>query len=356
MLADFRDFKHKISKTSLPIYLIHGEENFLIQETRTQLAQWLATRGFSETSLFHVENNHFDWSELEADAQALSLFGDKKRVDLRITLSKVNKTISQSLLKYVKTLADAGEDTALVISLGKLDKEEKSSAWFDFVANKGLSIACDKLEKRFVQDWIVDRFARQHQFFEKNQNGRQALELLVSETEGNLLATAQEIEKIGLLFPEGEIKLGQLEYALANLKGARYTVFKLSEAVFAGQVKRVHQILQILNDEFDHLILVLWILNEDLKTLILLKSSRQNQRSPVDILRQQRVWGEKARIFERLHTVVTPAELDAWILGLQACEGIAKGIPHKQWINEPYLAIHNFCMQVSLSIRRKRSR
>jgi DNA polymerase-3 subunit delta len=155
--------------------------------------------------------------------------------------------------------------------------------------------------------------------------------------EGNLLAAHQEIQKLALLHPTGELSFEQIEGAVLNV--ARFDVFKLSEAVLAGQPARVQRMLDGLQAEGEAEVLVHYTLAEDIRALKRVKDAIQGG-SPLPMaLREQRVWGNKERLFERVVPRLSAATLAGFLQDAHQVDGVVKGLKRPDWPASPWQAL-----------------
>ncbi|MBX9716620.1 MAG: DNA polymerase III subunit delta, partial [Burkholderiaceae bacterium] len=162
--------------------------------------------------------------------------------------------------------------------------------------------------------------------------------------EGNLLAAHQEIQKLALLHPPGELSFEQVEAAVLNV--ARYDVFKLGEAVLAGQVTRALRMLDGLRAEGEAAVLVHWTLAEDVRALKRVHDAMNAGRPLPLALREARVWGQKERLFERALPLFTEPALDALLHAAQVCDGLVKGLKHPDWPVEPWDGLKRLLLMV----------
>ncbi len=187
----------------------------------------------------------------------LGLFGSRKLVDLRIPTGKPGVEGAKALEAYA---ANPSPDNVTLVTLPRLDRAAQASAWFAALAGGGVTIAVQPLERDELPRWIAARLARQNQ-----RAAARRWRSSPSSCEGNLLAARQEIEKLALLLPEGELALDAVERAVADV--ARYDVFQLSEAWLAGDAARALRILAALRGEGEAVTLAVWQLGEDLHAL-----------------------------------------------------------------------------------------
>jgi DNA polymerase-3 subunit delta len=163
----------------------------------------------------------------------------------------------------------------------------------------------------------------------EGDEGQRTLAFFADRIEGNLLAAHQEIQKLGLLYPAGELGFEQIEAAVLNV--ARYDVFKLGEAVLAGQVERALRTLDGLRAEGEAAVLVHWSLAEDIRALKRVKDAINGGKPLPMALRENRVWGVRERLFERAVPLLTDNALAALLDAAQTCDGLVKGLRHPDW-------------------------
>jgi DNA polymerase-3 subunit delta len=200
------------------------------------------------------------------------------------------------------------------------------------------------VERAALPQWIAQRLSAQAQRVAAGEEGQRTLQFFADRVEGNLLAAHQEIQKLALLHPTGELSLGQIESAVLNV--ARYDVFKLSEAVLAGQYSRVQRMLDGLQAEGEASVLVHYTLGEDIRALKRVKDA-MSRGSPLPMaLREQRVWGPKERLFERVLPRLSDAALAQLLNSAHQVDGIVKGLKVADWPSDPWQALHKLAFEL----------
>ncbi|TAK89830.1 MAG: DNA polymerase III subunit delta [Burkholderiaceae bacterium] len=305
-----------LTQSLAPLYVVTGDEHLLVQETVDSLRAAARAQGFSEREALTVAA-HFDWGQLQVANQSLSLFGERKLIELRIPSGKPGKEGSQALQQYVSRLHG---DTLTLISLPRLDRATRDGAWFGALAQHGVVIEIPVIERAQLPQWIAARLAQQQQ-----SANIEALDFIAARVEGNLLAAHQEIQKLALLYPTGELSTAQVHDAVLNV--ARYDVFKLSEAMLSGDTARVTHMLDGLRGEGEAPVLVLWAITEEIRTLARIQQGKQLGRPLPQLLREHRVWGARERLvpvalgrisFTRLRLALgRAAQLDRAVKGLK---------------------------------------
>ena len=216
------------------LYTIHGDEPLLAQEAGDAIRAAARKAGFTERKVYSVSGAHFDWSGLLGASQAMSLFAEHQLIEIRIPNGKPGKDGSEALQRYCESLSD---DVLTIIHLPRLDRQQQQSGWFGALDGAGVTIRVEPVERRALPQWLAQRLAAQGQRVADGDAGAQTLAFFADRVEGNLLAAHQELQKLALLYPQGVLSFEQVESAVLNV--ARYDVFKLGEAVLAGQTARV---------------------------------------------------------------------------------------------------------------------
>jgi DNA polymerase-3 subunit delta len=329
------------SKGLRPIYTVWGDEPLLAQEAGDLLRTTARRLGYNERQVHTVAGAHFNWSALLGASQEMSLFSDKQLIEIRIPSGKPGKDGSVALQRYCETLSD---DVVTVLQLPKLDRQQQQSAWFIALDQAGVMVRVDPVERKALPAWIAQRLSQQDQRVMDGVEGQQALDFFADRVEGNLLAAHQEVMKLGLLYPPGELSAAAIEAAVLNV--ARYDVFKLGEAVLAGQVGRALRMLQGLQAEGEAAVLVHWTLSEDIRALKRVKDAVAGGQPLPMALRDARVWGPKERLFERIVPLLRAEALTELVQAAHICDGLVKGLRHPHWPTEPWAALRRLVLMV----------
>jgi len=323
------------------LYTVWGDEPLLAQEAGDTIRAAARAAGCSERQVHTVSGAHFDWSGLLGASMALSLFADRQLIEIRIPSGKPGKEGSETLQRYCENL---GDDTVTLVQLPRLDRTQQGSAWFSALDAAGVTVRVDPIERKALPQWIAQRLAQQQQRIRGGDEGQRSLAFFADRVEGNLLAAHQEIQKLALLYPAGELSFEQIEAAVLNV--ARYDVFKLGEAVLAGQVARALRMLDGLRSEGEAAVLVHWTLAEDIRSLKRVKDALANGKPLPMALREARVWGVKERLFERVVPLLGDNTLAQLLDAAQVCDGLVKGLKHPDWPNEPWDALKRLVLML----------
>ena len=320
-----------LQKSLRPLYTVWGDEPLLAQEAGDAIRSAARASGCTERQVHTVAGAHFDWSGLLGASMAMSLFSDRQLIEIRIPSGKPGKDGSDALQRYCERL---GDDVVTLVQLPRLDRSQQTSAWFGALDAAGVTVRVDPIERKALPQWLAQRLASQGQRVQGGEAGQRTLAFFADRIEGNLLAAHQEVQKLGLLYPAGELSFEQIEAAVLSV--ARYDVFKLGEAVLAGQVARALRMLEGLQAEGEAAVLVHWTLTEDIRALKRVKDALAGGKPLPMALREARVWGAKERLFERVVPLLGDATVAHLIEAAQVCDGLVKGLKHPDWPNDPW--------------------
>lgn len=299
----------------LPIYLVHGEEALVVLEAMQTLRDAARAAGCLEREVLTVEPG-FTWNQLTHLLASGSLFAERKLVELRLPSGKPGNEGSETLVQYA---ARPSPDDMLLIQCPKLDRTQTQSKWFTALAETGAVVACASVGRNELPGWIAERLKRQQQRLTP-----EALEFLAARVEGNLLAARQEIDKLALLHPPGELTLADLRAEIADV--ARYDVWGVGEAVVAGDPVRLTRMLDGLKAEGEAPNLVLWSMAEEARSLYKVGSGRRQGVPLQQLFKENRVWGERQRYYNAALDRLTPAQLKLALAQAAEIDRMIKGV------------------------------
>jgi DNA polymerase-3 subunit delta len=271
-----------------PVYVLHGDEILLLQEAGDTLRRAARAQGFSERELHHADRGA-DWAELLASANTLSLFGDRKLLEIRFA-GKPDAGAAATLEKYA---ADPAPDTLLLLMLPKLDGTAQKAKWFIACENAGASVALPQIDTHTLPEWLRARLqaAGLH-------GDAEAFSLLLERVEGNLMAAQQEIEKLRLLASaDGAVSAELVRQAVGD--SARYNVYDLADCALAGDAVKAARMLAGLRAEGEAESTVLWALAKDARTLAALREGVDAGQPLNALLQQNGVWQKRQALFQR---------------------------------------------------------
>lgn len=331
------------------LYTVHGDEPLLLQEALDTLRNAGRAQGYAERSVFTVSGAHFDWSSVLAAGNALSLFSERRIIEVHIPSGKPGKDGSEALQALAGACAEASDTLTLVV-LPRLDKATRASAWFAALEQHGVTLQIDPIERAALPAWIAQRLAARGLRVQSGEAGQRTLQFFADRVEGNLLAAHQEVEKLALLHPataDAPVTLSFEQVETAVLNVARYDVFKLSEAVLGGHSARVQRMLDGLQAEGEAAVLVHYTLAEDIRALKRVREALDAGRPLPVALREQRIWGARERLFERVLPQLKSAALTQLLLDAHTVDGIVKGLVAPDWPAAPWQALHRLAQRLA---------
>jgi DNA polymerase-3 subunit delta len=301
--------------TLAPLYVLHGDEPLLVIEAADAIRAAARTRGFTEREVL-VVTQYFKWSALAEAAGNMSLFGGDKLIDLRIPTGKPGREGGEVLARYA-THPPAG--TITLITLPQMDWKAQKSAWFAALAGSGAMMELNAPPLERLPDWLAGRLARQQQSAEPA-----ALNFMAEHVEGNLLAANQEVLKLGLLHPPGELMLEQVRNAVMDV--ARYDVDDLRQALLGGDAARASRLLDGLRAEGVAAPLVLWIIVSELRVLATARAEMDAGRSADEALATARIFGARQSPYRRALTRLSSAATRTALMQAARLDRMIKGV------------------------------
>ncbi|MBK7646850.1 MAG: DNA polymerase III subunit delta [Betaproteobacteria bacterium] len=300
-----------------PLYVVYGDDPLLVIEAADAIRAKSRQQGYSEREVLTVLP-HFDWGSLLAAGGNLSLFGDKKLIDLRIPTGKPGKEGGAALQQWCQNLS---MDNLLLITLPELDWRDEKAVWFTALLNAGVTIKLMAPPLAELPGWIAGRLRRQQQSADLD-----SLKFIAERVEGNLLAAHQEIQKLGLLYPTGQLSITQIRDAVLNV--ARYDIDGLREALLSGDVGRLARTLDGLMQEGEAPPLILWAMSEEIRALTIIRAG-MDAGKPMDmLLKDAKVWGPRANPVKKALQRLSTTALEAALQHAGKIDRLAKGIGH----------------------------
>jgi len=297
------------------LYVVHGDETLLALEAADQIRAAARKNGFDQREIF-VADAGFKWDAFAASQRNLGLFGERKLIDLALPSGKPGVEGARVLEAYA---SDLSADTVTLVTLPRLDRAAQASAWFEALDAAGVTVAVYPVERDELPRWLAERLARQRQ-----HASEETLQFLADATEGNLVAAKQEIDKLGLVLPEGALEHDAVLSAVADV--ARFDVFQLSEAWLGGDASRALRILTALESAGEGVPLLLWQMGEDLHALAFVLTAADSGTPIAAAVRNARAWGKRQTAMERAARRLDRAALGGLLVRLARIDALAKGI------------------------------
>ena len=267
----------------LPVYLATGEEPLLLQESCDLIRKYARKRGCTDRQVIDAAASGFKWQEIIHSAASMSLFSDRKLIELRLPSGKPGAEGSKALCEYVEV---AGDEDVLLIIAGKIDKQSTSSKWFKALDKVGGIIKVWPVDARNLPRWLEQRVSNAGMSITGD-----ALQLLCERVEGNLLSAVQEVEKLKLLTTNGQITAENVTAAVSD--NARYNLFAMADSALQGEAAASLRMLYGLRGEGTEATVVLWALARELRTLYEIQVACDSGQDIQQAMRSQRVWNNK---------------------------------------------------------------
>ena len=325
-----------LAKPLAPLYVISSDEHLLALEAADSIRKAARAQGLTEREVLQVDRS-FKWGALHAANQSQSLFGDRKLIELRLPTGKPGKEGGQVLQDYA---GNPNADNVTLITLPKLDWATAKAAWVGSLQQAAVYIEIAQVERTQLPTWIGTRLAAQRQSADKT-----GIDFIAERVEGNLLAAHQEIQKLALLHPEGKLTFDQIHDAVLNV--ARYDVFKLNEAMLAGDCARLVRMLEGLEGEGEALPLVLWAVAEEIRTLLKLKAGVAQGKALGGLLKEHRIWGPRERLMEPALRRLTLSMLQGALQQAGQIDRLIKGLRAKALAGDAWDALRELGLRVA---------
>ncbi len=315
---------------------VASDEALLALEAQDAIRATARRLGYSERDVLNADAR-FDWSRLTQAAQGLSLFAERRIVELRLPGGKPGIAGAAALEAHAQSLP---EDTLTLIALPRLDRRTRETRWARALERAGALLEIESVERARLPRWIGERLARQQQSADD-----EALAFIAERVEGNLLAAHQEITKLGLLYPAGRLSLDQVTDSVLNV--ARYDVFQLPLAVLAGDAPRVRKTMAGLRAEGEAVPLVLWVIAEELRMLVRMKSQVDGGRPFALAARENRLWNPRDRLVEHALPRFDMDRLSQALSRAAAVDRLAKGLRAPRADSDPWLELTDLALELA---------
>jgi len=328
LIRDLNALTAHLQMPLAPLYVLVGDEPLALRESLDSIRQTAKKQGFEERNSLSVER-YFNWQQLAHYGQSVSLFASKRLLELHIPSGKPGLEGSKAIQALA---AEPMPDVTVVIILPTLDRDAKNSSWFSALEQQAVMVPLAEVDVTQLPSWIAKRLALNNQ-----HTSAETLAFLAHQVEGNLLAANQEVQKLGLLYPEGELTDAEVREAVLNV--SRYDAFQLGDAVLSGDTARTVRVLQGLQDEGEQALAVLNPLMWVLRPLVRIKQAEMRGENINQAMTQVRIFGERQAIVKRALSRLNVRQLEATLQKLADIDQIAKGV----MIGDAWLEISRVC-------------
>ena len=282
MKVNCSDLQSHLAQRLAPVYIVAGDEPLQLGEACDAIRAEARQQGFTERHVLHVERG-FDWDNFLAISNSLSLFADRQLIELRMPGGKPGDKGSKALVEFAQS---PSPDTVLILSTGKLDKQTQRSKWFSQLEKVGAFITVWPVETKQLAGWVQQRVRAKGMKLTSA-----AVQLIVERVEGNMLAAAQEIDKLYLLYGASEIDEQAVLDAVSD--SARYDVYNLVDVALSGDSKRVTRMIDGLRAEGAEPVLLIWALARELRTMYAMAMKVSQGIRVEQVVAQAGVWPKR---------------------------------------------------------------
>lgn len=277
------------ASTLAPVTLVFGDEPLLAEEASDVLRQAAIAQGYTERLKYTAERG-FDWNELIDAGQSLSLFAERRLVELRLPTGKPGAEGSKVLCELVE---NPPEDTVVLVISARIENQNQKQKWFKAIEKQGMVVEGKAVSQSQFPAWLADRLTS-HGL----QADRDSIALLVHYFEGNLLAAAQEIDRLSLLLGDARNSgISQYEALQQSVSdNTRFSVFNYIDACLEGNYSRTLRMLDGIRGEGEASALVLWSLAREARSMTQIAYELAHGGRQADVFRRHRIWSTRQRI------------------------------------------------------------
>ena len=315
MLLRANQFASQLKNKLPPVVWISGDEPLLVQEACDTVRDIAREQGFTEREVYHT-NAMFDWNVLLESASNLSLFADRKLIDLRLHSVKLENDAKTALQTFA---ADPGDDNVMLITSAKLDKPTLSTKWFKAIEGHGVAVQIWPVKASELPDWVAQRMKRVGL-----KADHDSINIICQRVEGNLLAAAQEVDKLFVLAGDKPLTPDIVARAVAD--NSRFNVFGLIDACLAGTDAKALTILNHLRAEGDDPLKILHFVTKEIRNLLRMREKIQSGQNVNGVMQAERVWQNRTGIVGNALRTHTIASLEYLLLRARNVDQSVKGM------------------------------
>ncbi len=271
-----------------PVWLVFGDEAWQKNNSLMQIKQQAKAQGFNELIRFTADDK-FDWQQLIDEYSALSLFANQRIIEVEFVTNKVGDKGAKALLTLSEQLHN---DVILLFHGNKLDAPTANRKWFKRLAEQGCYLPLYDIEGRALQQWLQQQIKQLGL-----QLDQQIIPLLVELFSGNILALEQELQKLAILFGQQPISLEKAEALIINQ--AKFNPFQLTDALLAGNLKKVIKILDQQQQQGVNTNQLIWFIHKEIKQLLAMKTMQTQGTSQAALFKEYRIWDKRKPLYQQ---------------------------------------------------------
>ena len=297
------------------VFVISGDEPLLSQEAADAIRATARKLGYSERETFDIDAR-FDWNPVFNQTNSLSLFGDKKILELHIPKGKPGDKGSKALCELCETIDD---NNLILVILPKLEKSAYQSKWLKTLESAGIHIQVWPVDSQYLPNWIGQRLKQAG-----IQANSEAIEILAERVQGNLLAAMQEIDKLKLLAKDGKVDKAVMSSVVAD--SARHDLFEFVDKALAGDGQSAARALRGLQNEGTEPLSLLWVIGREVRTLNKASQQIEHGMQSDAALKKAGVWDRRIPLFRKAIKRLSPAHLRMLMHQTGAIDRAVKGL------------------------------
>jgi DNA polymerase-3 subunit delta len=305
----------ELARRIAPLYTVYGAEPLLALEAADRIRAKARESGYGEREILTVESG-FNWADLRFAGRSLSLFAARRLLELRIPGGKPGVEGAATIEAHVR---DLPPDTVTLVQLPDMDWRAVKAKWFTELAAAGVTVVANLVPRSELAQWIAGRLKAQGQHADTA-----TLQFIADRVEGNLLAARQEVQKLGLLFPQGALAFEDVEQAVLDV--ARYDPYKLGEALFSGDTAYLLRMLAGLEGEGVAPPMALWSVAGDLRKVVQVAARLAAGASEQSALKAAKVWGPRQALIARAARRLPLSRLEDALVAAAEVDRIVKGL------------------------------
>lgn len=322
----------QVNKQLHPTYLLFGNEPLLLQESRQAIQKAALSQGFEERHRFAIDSS-FDWNLVYDCCQAMSLFSARQIIELELPESGVNAAIAKELLALADMLH---QDVLLVVICTKLTKAQENAKWFKALSTNGCWVNCLTPDIQRLPQFVQARCRALNL-----KPDPEAIQMLAQWHEGNLFALTQSLEKLALLYPDGQLNLIRLEESLSRHN--HFTAFHWIDALLAGKANRAQRIMRQLEAEGVEMVILARTIQKELQQLLAMLQMMQTE--PIGrVFESYRIWQSKRPLYSAALTRLSIANVKTLLQLLAKIEILTK----TQYDQSSWPLLHQLSAQMCL--------
>ena len=305
------------------LYFVFGAELLLVEQSLDKIKRAAKTQGFDDKISFEVDAN-FDWNQIVAEISSISLFSPKRIIECRFKTGKIGVKGAKALIEITNSLPN---DILLIISTAKLDMSQQKSKWFKTLEQNGSVIQHWEVQSGYLVGWISN-----HMTTLGLAANLEVAQSIAFSTEGNLLASMQEIQKLKLAYPDG--KIDTQAYLNQVNQQSKYSIYGLIDAALLGNAKQILKIYETLINDSAMPIQLSSSLYREINSIIDMSIDLGQSRQIDTVLQKHRVWNKRKAIISNALKRHSYQQLQKILLSLGRIDRSIKGMDNLNVIDE----------------------